>query len=362
MKLPIVLLGPDRAGKRTIGRLITGRLGLPFANLGALAEPYWLEAGFDQDAAAAALGLDGLYHYAQPFNAHAVERALADHGSGIVAIPSFFSVYDDPALLDRVALAMEPVEHSFLLAPGPDLEESLAVLEDREAVRINGMEINEHFVRHHSNHDLARYRVYTQGKAPEETRDEILAAIDPEVSDIILIGPVGAGKSTLGALLSEKMGLPRVSLDDIRWDYYREIGWSQEAQNAIGNEEGFAGIYRYWKPFEIHGLERMLQDYRGCVMDLGAGHSVYEDDGFFERARLALAPYDNVILVLPSPDLDLSVRVLKARQALVNGMPANRFFLTHPSNRRLARHVIYTEGETPEKTCSRILSLCGVEA
>ena len=31
---------------------------------------------------------------------------------------------------------------------------------------------------------------------------------------IILIGPLGAGKSTVGRLLAEKLGLPQCSLDD----------------------------------------------------------------------------------------------------------------------------------------------------
>ena len=46
-------------------------------------------------------------------------------------------------------------------------------------------------------------------------------------SDIILIGPIGTGKSTLGRLLAAKLGLPQVSMDDVRWDYYREIGYGK---------------------------------------------------------------------------------------------------------------------------------------
>lgn len=35
-------------------------------------------------------------------------------------------------------------------------------------------------------------------------------------AEIILIGPIGTGKSTLGRLLAEKLGLPRCSMDDLR--------------------------------------------------------------------------------------------------------------------------------------------------
>lgn len=39
-------------------------------------------------------------------------------------------------------------------------------------------------------------------------------------SDIILIGPIGAGKSTVGALLADRLGLPQCSMDDLRWDSF----------------------------------------------------------------------------------------------------------------------------------------------
>ena len=38
----------------------------------------------------------------------------------------------------------------------------------------NGFDMNERYLRHHSNFDLAKQIVYTKGKSPEETRDEIL--------------------------------------------------------------------------------------------------------------------------------------------------------------------------------------------
>ncbi len=33
---------------------------------------------------------------------------------------------------------------------------------------------------------------------------------------IVLIGPICAGKSTIGKVLAEKLGLPQVELDEIR--------------------------------------------------------------------------------------------------------------------------------------------------
>ena len=72
------------------------------------------------------------------------------------------------------------------------------------------------------------------------------------------------------------------------------------------------GLLNYWKPFEAQAVEPALTDYQG-VIDFGAGHSVYEDETLLARVQKALAPYPNVILLLPSPDLDESVAIVNAR-------------------------------------------------
>ena len=101
------------------------------------------------------------------------------------------------------------------------------------------------------------------------------------------------------------------------------------------------------------------------MFDLGAGHSVYEHRDFFERARRALAPFRNVVLLIPSPDTDTSIRLLRARGAAEGDDVATDFdfithFVTHPSNRELATHVVYTAGKTPDETCDEILQVTGV--
>ncbi|HLV80798.1 MAG TPA: shikimate kinase [Chthonomonadaceae bacterium] len=356
----ILLLGPNRAGKTTIGTLLSERLGIPFRRLGELAPDYWHEIGGSKELAQKAWdqGWDTGFTTMQPWNAHALERALAEHTNGILAVGPFEYIYEEAALLERVRALLQPYELVILLQPSPDVDESVRILEERGFIRIDGAEINDHFVRHHSNHDLAKYVFYTQGKTPEQTCDEILTRLDDIASDIILIGPIGAGKSTIGKLLAERLGLPEVAMDHLRWDYYKEIGWSEETQRQIGKQEGLAGVLRYWKPFEIYAVERLLADHCNCVIHFGAGHSVYEDEAAFARARELLAPYPNVVLLLPSPDLDESVEILRDRGRLkLRGMVADRFFLTHPASQLLPKLVIYTQDKTPEATVEEILRL-----
>jgi hypothetical protein len=101
------------------------------------------------------------------------------------------------------------------------------------------------------------------------------------------------------------------------------------------------------------------------VIDFGAGHSVYEDAALFARVESALAPFPYVILLLPSPDLDESVAILNERFAALLErevgevdpalLTLNAHFTKHPSNTRLAKLTVYTEGKTPEETCDEIL-------
>ncbi len=177
---------------------------------------------------------------------------------------------------------------------------------------------------------------------------------------------MSAGKSTIGALLAAALDLPQFSVDDHRWAYYAEIGYDEaEATRIAKSEAGMVGLLNYWKPFEAHTVERVLQDYPNHVIDFGAGHSVYEDAALFAKVQAAFAPYPHVILLLPSPDLDESTRILNERfsellQREVGHVDAtmlaqNEHFVKHPSNHRLAKWVVYTAGKTPEDTCAEIL-------
>lgn len=182
---------------------------------------------------------------------------------------------------------------------------------------------------------------------------------------VILIGPMSAGKSTVAALLAEKLNMPRYEIDEDRWTYYAEIGYDEAAAAQAARTEGSLGLLRYWKPFEAHAVERSLADHPGSVIDFGAGHSVYEDETLFARIQKALAPYPNVILLLPSPDLDESTRIVNERfsQLLMREvgrvdpvlLQVNEQFVKHPSNHQLAKIVVYTKDKTPEQTTDEII-------
>lgn len=178
-----------------------------------------------------------------------------------------------------------------------------------------------------------------------------------ERGEIILIGPIGEGKSTLGRLLAGKRGLPQVSLDDLRFDYFREIGYDEDFGRRLRAEQGFPALVAYWKPFEAHAVERVLADHRDCIFDFGAGYTVHEDESLFKRVQTALAPFRHVVLLLPDPSVEISQAIMESYDPVVaRDRDINLHFLTHPSNGLLAKHVIYWRGLSPQETCDRVLA------
>ena len=121
-------------------------------------------------------------------------------------------------------------------------------------------------------------------------------------SDIILIGPVRTGKSTLGKLLSAKLGRPQISLDTLRWKYYQEIGYDDTFAKTIRQQGGFLALVLYWHLFDAYAVERVLAEHSHCVFDFGAGAGASESRENMARVRLAVAPYPNVFLILLAHD------------------------------------------------------------
>lgn len=187
------------------------------------------------------------------------------------------------------------------------------------------------------------------------------------LTPIVFIGPMCTGKSTLARLLAQEMDLPRIELDEVRWEYYNEAGYDDEAARTAFKQGGTTGFLTYCKPFEVHAVERVLRSHPASVIDFGAGHTVQDDPGRAARIARALAPLPNVFLPLPAIDPERCVEVLNARlrELLLREvghvdddvLELNAAFVRDPANRALATHILYTDGETPEETCRRIITL-----
>jgi shikimate kinase len=357
----IILIGPEKAGKTAVGQLLAASLDLPFYDLTADTVRFRTGTGPDSERLIEIYnseGYEAVLRYLMPFRADVVVQALAHYERGVVELPARYAFFDREPMLDQVQPAMRAYGRTILLLPSPDIDHSVQILAERRRTLYHGLDWNEYFVRHPSNRRLAKQIIYTKDKTPAETCAEIMVRLDHTSAGVFLLGPVGAGKTTIGRLLAQQLQLRQVSLDGLRRRYYEEVGYDEAEQKRIAAAEGLAGVLDYWKRFDLHAIERLLAEHRDCIVDFGAGQTVFEGEAELARLQELFAPYPNVFLLLPSPDPDESVVILRQRmrqRTAVQGVEFNRFLINTYLAQRLASLVVYTEQKTVAETRDEII-------
>ena len=174
-----------------------------------------------------------------------------------------------------------------------------------------------------------------------------------------------AGKSTIGEVLSQELGIPHISVDEIAESHYLKNGLDPHTLQQICDSEDFREYVDFMRPYEIQAVKEIVREYSDAVISFGAGHSYAETDEdqaqFLEIKDLS----PNIFLILPSQDAETSRKVLEERmeadepltsQKLESKKEVNSIFLKSESNSLLANHVIYTEGRTPEESAREIIN------
>lgn len=186
-------------------------------------------------------------------------------------------------------------------------------------------------------------------------------------TQIVLVGPAATGKTTLGALVAARLGLAFVDIDEIGDDYYAEVGWSIDRLVDRIAVVGRVAAEREWEPARAHAVVRTLEDHRGSVIALGAGHTSYTDATHLGTVRTALAPVRDVILVLPSLDRDRALDELRSRSVATKGtdwVSDGHDFLAEwfddLGTRSLASTTHLTAGATPEESVPLLVTALGI--
>ncbi|MFG2886490.1 shikimate kinase [Streptomyces sp. NPDC048297] len=179
---------------------------------------------------------------------------------------------------------------------------------------------------------------------------------------MVLIGPAGTGKTTLGQEIAARTQRPFVDLDAVADGYYAEVGWSiaelRERITAVGRLAAEAE----WEPARAHAVARAVADHPGAVVALGAGHTSYTDARQLAAVRTALSSCPDIVLLLPSPDRETSLSVLRQRCAvgkgrswIIDGHDFLAHWLDDQGTRLIATRTFHTLDETPARSATRLL-------
>jgi shikimate kinase len=185
MTSSIILIGPYGIGKGTLAELLSQKLGWSRYSLDDKGECYLKERPDYEDLQGKRNDWGLLSPEWQQYDAYVVGRSVTEISKSeenrVIDSGAGHSVYEDEEILARVQQILDP-HNVVLILPSRDNEESLGILLERTRKRgklaaysdeqIN--EFNRRFIQCNSNYILADLIVYTKGKSPEETCEEIL--------------------------------------------------------------------------------------------------------------------------------------------------------------------------------------------
>ena len=176
------------------------------------------------------------------------------------------------------------------------------------------------------------------------------------VTPIVLIRPLGVGKSTAAEILAPRLGLERCCYDEIKVEYLQQAGLDLEEARRIRDEQGVFEMFQYTNQFEVEALGKVFRDHDSKVIDLGAGAHCFEEEAQKSAVAEIFSKHKHTILLMPSPELERSILALpgaKQRRYL------NTHFIMHSSNEELSTATVYTEQKTPEQTADEIAGILG---
>lgn len=173
----------------------------------------------------------------------------------------------------------------------------------------------------------------------------------------VLTGPIGVGKSTLAGLLGKDLGLPVCTYDEIKDKYRYKIGLSREKALEINKNEGAYAMIQYMNEYKSQILEPIISDHPNHIIDLGAGAHSFDEPHQIERARKAFDLVNEVILLMPSKDLEVNINSLPGFK---ENWEVNTYLIMHPTNKLFATKTVYTKDKTPEKVLNDTKQILGI--
>ncbi len=180
------------------------------------------------------------------------------------------------------------------------------------------------------------------------------------VVGLVLIGPPGAGKSTVGSLVASALGVEFIDADEASIPYYEEAGWPLTRFGELIEVVGYERAHLGWEEALVYATPRVLSDHPDAVVALGAGHTHVTTPARQVIIRRALDER-MVVLLRPAHDAAASVAELrsrcvagKGRDWIRDGVDWLDRWSRDGLDDQLATETIYTMGRSPTQVASNV--------
>lgn len=175
-----------------------------------------------------------------------------------------------------------------------------------------------------------------------------------------MIGPPGAGKSTVGPFVASALGVQFVDADGACVPYYERAGWPLSRFAGLIEVAGYEQAHRAWEEALAYAVPRLLSDYSDAVIAFGAGHTHVTCPA--RRAIVRQALHERtVVLLRPVQDPAASVAELrsrcvagKGRNWIRDGIDWIDRWSRDGLDDELATRTVYTLGRTPTQVASEV--------
>lgn len=189
-------------------------------------------------------------------------------------------------------------------------------------------------------------------------------------NQIILIGPLATGKSSIASELSAKTGMLNHPIDKLKWYYRHKNGYDLYKSTQLLKSQGFSALLNYAKHyFGVMDIKSILNRFEG-IIDLGAS-----DTNCFDLKQQSdiinlMKPYENIFLILPCKKKLETIKILEERlyrryqndalkfPVIESYLEMNKNFVNSQTNKLIAKHVIYTNNKSISQISLEILNKC----